>query len=307
MSQRTPTVQEKGAGPASSGAGLRSWRRHSAYLGVLPFGILVLVFLVWPTYSVITGAFQNSDGSFTTKTVTTVFTNSAHMAAFKNSIEISTITALVGAILGSLFAWAVSTGKPDGTLRKITLSASGVLAQFGGVMLTFAFLATFGFNGFITTFLGKQFPHSFIAHPNWLYGIGGLCVVYTFFQIPLMFIVFLPAIDNLKPQWREASSGLGGTTAEYWRRIGLPVLAPSFLGSALLLFANSFSAYATAASLISQGSIITPLEISTALSSETGVANAATAKALGLGMVIVVALVMTMYSLMRRRVSKWEK
>jgi putative spermidine/putrescine transport system permease protein len=294
-------------GSAIRGAGHRSWRRHSAYLGALPFGVLVLVFLVWPTYSVVTGAFQDSKGSFTISTVKAVFTDPGHITAFKNSIEVSTITALVGAILGSLFAWAVSTGKSDGLLRRATLSASGVLAQFGGVMLTFAFLATFGFNGFVTSFLTKEFPHSLFAHPDWLYGIVGLCVVYTFFQIPLMFLVFLPAIDNLKPQWREASSGLGGSTAEYWRRIGLPVLAPSFLGAALLLFANSFSAYATAASLISQGSIITPLEISTALSSETGAANAATAKALGFGMVIVVAVVMTLYTLMRRRVSKWEQ
>jgi putative spermidine/putrescine transport system permease protein len=307
LSQLTQEQQEQGAGSALRGAGLRSWRRHSAYLGVLPFGILVLVFLVWPTYSVVTGAFQNSGGSFTISTVKTVFTSPSHITAFKNTIELSAITALVGALLGSLMAWAVSSGKPDSFMRRITLSASGVLAQFGGVMLTFAFLATFGFNGFVTTLLTKEFPHSIFAHPGWLYGIGGLCVVYTFFQIPLMFLVFLPAIDNLKPQWREASSGLGGSTSEYWRRIGIPVLVPSFLGAALLLFANSFSAYATAASLISQGSIITPLEISTALSSETGVANAATAKALGLGMVIVVGIVMTLYTLMRRRVSKWEQ
>jgi len=307
LSQVTSSVQEKGTGSALRGAGPLRWRRHSAYLGVLPFGILVLVFLVWPTYSVVTGAFQNSHGSFELHTVKAVFTDPGHITAFKNSIEISAITALVGAILGSLFAWAVATGKPDGLLRRTTLSASGVLAQFGGVMLTFAFLATFGFNGFVTTFLASQFPNSFLAHPDWLYGFLGLCVVYTFFQIPLMFLVFLPAIDNLKPQWREASSNLGGTTLEYWRRIGIPVLIPSFLGSALLLFANSFSAYATAASLISQGSIITPLEISTAMSSETGVANASTAKALGLGMVIVVGVVMTLYTLMRRRVSKWEQ
>ena len=122
-----------------------------------------------------------------------------------------------------------------------------------------------------------------------------------------MFIVFLPTVDNLKPQWREASDGLGGSTFEYWRRIGIPVLTPSFLGSFLLLFANSFSAYATAASLISQGSIITPLEISTALSSETGSSNPALAKALSLGMVIVVVIVMTLYTLLRKRVSKWEQ
>ena len=80
-------------------------------------------------------------------------------------------------------------------------------------------------------------------------------LVYTYFQIPLMVIVFLPALDGIRPQWREATESLGGTTWQYWRRVAGPLLAPAFLGSTLLLFANAFSAYATAAALVSQGSV----------------------------------------------------
>ena len=35
---------------------------------------------------------------------------------------------------------------------------------------------------------------------GWLFGIPGLIVVYTYFQIPLMVIVFLPALDGVRPQ-----------------------------------------------------------------------------------------------------------
>lgn len=122
-----------------------------------------------------------------------------------------------------------------------------------------------------------------------------------------MFIVFLPAVENLKPQWREASEGLGGSSKDYWFRIGFPVLFPSFLGGVLLLFVNSFSAYATAAALISQGTIIAPLSIGNALSSETGGASAPLAKTLSLYMVVVVLIVMALYTLLRKRVSKWEQ
>jgi putative spermidine/putrescine transport system permease protein len=187
------------------------------------------------------------------------------------------------------------------------LAAGGVLAQFGGVMLAFAFFATFGFNGFVTALALKVSETNFLASPEWLYGLFGLGVVYTFFQIPLMFIVFLPAVENLKPQWREASESLGGSAKDYWFRIGFPVLFPSFLGGLLLLFVNSFSAYATAAALISQGTIITPLDIGGALSSETGGASAPLAKTLSLYMVLVVVIVMALYSLLRKRVSKWEQ
>ena len=304
MSQLT---QETITGSAARGSGYRAWRRVTPYFGVLPFLTLATLFLLWPTISVMTGAFQDAKGHFTFQSVHDVWTSSTHLAIFKNTLLLSGETALIGALLGGLLSYAVATGKPDGILRRIWVSATGVLAQFGGVMLAFGFVATFGFNGFITTFVKSFAPHSFFANPSWLYGITGLAFVYCFFQIPLMFIVFLPAIDNLRANWREASDSLGGSTWEYWRRVGIPVLTPSFLGSALLLFANAFSAYATAASLVSQGSIITPLEISGSLSSETGLANAATAKALSFGMVAVVVVVMALYTLLRRKVSKWEK
>ena len=82
----------------------------------------------------------------------------------------------------------------------------------------------------------------------------GLTVVYTYFQIPLMVIVFLPALDGLRQEWYDASASLGGSSWSFWRHVGGPILAPSFLGAVLLLFANAFSAYATAAALVSQGS-----------------------------------------------------
>jgi putative spermidine/putrescine transport system permease protein len=290
-----------------TGAGSRFWRNKRDYLGVLPFLFLSGLFLIWPTINVVYGAFFSDEGKFSLDYVTNTIKDDAFKIPFIHSIQISLWSAVVGGLLGALFAWAISTGKPDGMARKFVLAAGGVLAQFGGVMLAFAFFATFGFNGIITSLALKYSETNFLASPTWLYGLFGLGVVYTFFQIPLMFIVFLPAVEYLKPQWREASEGLGGSSKDYWFRIGLPVLFPSFLGGLLLLFVNAFSAYATAAALISQGTIIAPLSIGNALSSETGGASAPLAKTLSLYMVLVVVLVMALYTLLRKRVSKWEQ
>ena len=300
-------VQNIETGSASSRAGSRYWRRKSAYLGVLPFFLFTAVFLFYPTINVALGAFQDQKGNFSTKILVGLLQSSTSRHAFSNSLEISFKTAIAGSILGGLFAWALATGKPGGIFYRLSVALSSVLAQFGGVMLTFAFLATFGFNGVISSLAIKFAPNSFLAGSSWLYELNGLIVVYTFFQIPLMVLVFLPTIQNLKPHWREASDSLGGSTFEYWRRVGIPVLTPSFVGAALLLFVNAFSAYATAATLINLSSFLTPLEIATALTSETGGANPAEAKALALYMVIVVIIVMFLYSMLRRRVSKWEQ
>ena len=136
--------------------------------------------------------------------------------------------------------------------KRFVTSLCGVLAQFGGVTLAFAFIASFGMTGLITVWLNAVGVDTGTGF--WLYEWNkGLVLVYMYFQIPLMVIVFLPALEGLRPQWREATETLGGTTWTYWRRVAGPILLPSFLGAMLLLFANAFSAYATAAALITQG------------------------------------------------------
>jgi putative spermidine/putrescine transport system permease protein len=277
------------------------------YSGVVPFLLLAGVFLFWPTINVVYGAFFSDEGKFSLDYIQNTLKDEGFFRPFIHSLQVSFWSAIVGGLIGALFAWAIANGKPDGIGRRITLAASGVLSQFGGVMLAFAFFATFGFNGFVTLLAQKFSETNFLASPEWLYELFGLGVVYTFFQIPLMFIVFLPAVENLKPQWREASEGLGGSSKDYWFHIGFPILLPSFLGGLLLLFVNAFSAYATAAALITQGTIITPLSIGSALSSETGGASAPLAKTLSLYMILVVVIVMALYALLRRRVSKWEQ
>ncbi len=280
------------------------WHRVSTLVGVIPFFVFVGIFLLIPTIVVVVGAFASDDNRPTLSNISALF-DSHIVTAFVNSIMLSVVTALVGAILGALLAYALVTGKPGGVLRRAVTSACGVLAQFGGVTLAFAFVATIGYSGFVTLFLRDRLNIDIFADSIWLYDLSGLMLVYTYFQIPLMVIVFLPALDGIRPQWREATESLGGSTWHYWSRVAFPLLAPAFLGSTLLLFANSLSAYATAAALVSQGSPIVPLQIRTALTSEVVLGQANVGKAMALGMVVVVALVMWLYALLQKRTSKW--
>ena len=125
------------------------------------------------------------------------------------------------------------------------------------------------------------------------------------FNSYIFLLVFLPAVDGIKPQWREATESLGGNSWHYWRHIAGPLLFPAFLGGTLLLFANSFSAFATANALINQGGIILPQQISNYVSSETGGSDAGVAQALAVLMIVIVTLVTAIYSLLQRRTSRW--
>ncbi|HEY8652476.1 MAG TPA: ABC transporter permease [Dermatophilaceae bacterium] len=274
-----------------------------ALLGVLPFFAYTTIFLGIPTLIVVVGAFLDGNGHPTLGNLSAL-AQPQIVSAFVHSIVLSAVTAVLGAAFGALLAYAVSTAREGGLLRRLVTSLCGVLAQFGGVTLAFAFLATVGFEGFVTHWLQKYGID--LAGSTWLFEpYKGLVLVYTYFQIPLMLIVFLPAVEGLRPQWREATESLGGSTWNYWRRVAGPILAPSFIGAMLLLFTNAFSAYATAAALISQGAPLISLQIGNTLSSEVILGQENVGKAMALGMVAIVAVVMTIYVVLQRRTTKW--
>jgi putative spermidine/putrescine transport system permease protein len=229
------------------------------------------------------------------------------LATFASSFWVSALTAVVGAVVGALVCYAMLGTRAEGALRTFVDSAASVLAQFGGVMLAFAFIAAIGVQGLLTVWLRDAFGIDIYSGGVWLYQVPGLIPVYLYFQVPLMVITFMPALEGLKPQWAEANATLGGTRRTYWLRIAIPVLAPSFLGSLLLLFANAFSSYATAAALISQGSQIVPLQIRSALVSETVLGRENMAGALALGMIVVMVVVMWGYSVLQTRTSRWQR
>ena len=280
-------------------------RRMKPMLGVAPFLLYTALFLLVPTVIVIIGAFQGDGGSFTLANFRELFSQSVILQALVRSIVLSVVSALIGAVVGAVVAYFLSTAAPGGLLRKLITSASSVLAQFSGVMLAFAFLFSFtGRTGLVSRTLNSWFG---IPEPdvNYFASLAGLIIVYAYFQIPLMVIIFLPAVDGIRPQWREATESLGGSTWVFWRRVAGPLLTPSFLGALLLLFANAFSAFATAAALVGLGSPLITLQISNALTSETGNGAPNLAKAEALIMVLIVAIVMAGYYWIQKRSSRW--
>ena len=281
-------TEHAGARPVRAGRRLRP----PAWLGTLPFLAYVGIFLLLPTGIVLVNAFRTPAGGLNLSSLKLLF-SSAVRSYFVGSFELCLISSAAGAIFGAILAYAIASGNPDGAVRRFYLAGSGVLAQFGGVTLAFAFLVLIG-------------PVGLLMHASWFYTFPwGISVIYAYFQIPLMVLVFMPAIDGLKIQWREASESLGASAWQYWRHVGGPLLLPAFLGGTLLLFANALSAFATIQAWEDQIAYIVPQQISTSMSSEVGLSNVNVADLLALGMVIMVAIVMTGYALLQRRAARW--
>jgi putative spermidine/putrescine transport system permease protein len=228
------------------------------------------------------------------------------LQAYRTSISISAVTAILGGLLGLLMAYAaVSRGMPRWVRTGLT-TFSGVAANFAGVPLAFAFIATLGTTGVVTRFLRDALGIDLYGAGFSLYTFTGLVIVYLYFQVPLMVLVITPALDGLRREWREAALNLGAGPAQYWRYVALPVLLPSILGATVLLFGNAFGAYATAYALTSgQIPLVTVLIGQVRLGNV--IADPHLGDALALGMVVVLVATTTVYALLQRWAARWQR
>ncbi len=271
------------------------------YLFIVLFIAFAVVFMVAPT-AMLAAQSVSGDNGLTLKYLAELG-DFHYVVAFRNSIMLSGVSALVGVVAGGLIAYTVLLpGAPRGLQSAVT-SFSAVAANFGGVPLAFGFVATLGSLGLLTQAL-RSIGIDIYAMGFRLYTITGLTIVYSYFQIPLMVIIITPALQGLKPAWREASENLGASSGQYWRMIGLPVLLPSLFSSFILLFGSSFSAYATAYALTSGNLPLLTTEIGNVLSGDV-MSSPQTGAALSVGMIVVMVAVLGLSAVLSRRASRW--
>lgn len=284
-------------------ASLRS-RLPVNWLGLLPFAAFAVLFLILPTMKIVLGAFQRPDGSFTFANVANLNTPSI-IAAYWISIRISVASALLGCAVGFAMSAAMVLGGLPRWIRGPLLTFSGVASNFAGVPLAFAFIATLGRIGLVTTLL-KGIGIDLYQQGFSLYSFAGLSLTYMYFQFPLMILIIAPAIEGLKREWREAAENLGATSGEYWRYVAFPVLLPSLLGAMILLFANAFGAYATAFALTGGTINLVTILIGTQMRGDV-LRDPGLGYALAVGMVAIMAVSITAYTLLQRRSERWLK
>jgi putative spermidine/putrescine transport system permease protein len=296
------SVSDPGARPRRGRA--PELRRAWTLAGIVPFAVYVLLGLGLPAAAIAVGAFQNPDtGQFTLSNID-IATHGIYLHGFLITAELSVITSVVPGVLGLLIGYAIFTARRGAVLRRVAITASGVFANFGGVPLAFLLIATLGTTGIATHWLTAIGFNPYEKGFN-LYDLGGVALVYLYFQIPLMVLIILPAFEGLRPAWREAAQNMGAGTWQYWRYIGGPVLMPSFLGCLLLLFGSAFSAYATAEALTSGTIPLTAIQIGSFLNGNVLAGQQNVGKALGLGMVLIIAVLMVFYALLQRRAARW--
>ena len=285
--------------------GGRRLRVSADWLGVAPFFLFALMFLIAPTAYLIVGAFQNDQGELTLENIVAL-TQPSILAAYWISIRISLASAILGAFVGIAISIAIVRGGLPSWVRSATMTFSGVASNFAGVPLAFAFLATLGRLGLVTVLLrgiGVDIYNDFGFN---ILSFWGLTLTYLFFQIPLMVVIITPAIDGLKKEWGEAAATLGASQFQYWRMVAIPVLWPSFLGTVVLLFANAFGAIATAYALTGSSLNIVPILLYAQIRGDV-LHNPHLGYALAFGMIFITGVANILYIWFRTRSERWLK
>ena len=276
------------------------------WLGLLPFMIFVTLFLILPTVHIVVGAFQDRTGAFTLQNIRDLNTGTIP-SSYWISVKISAASAALGCLIGFAMAAAVTFGAVPRWIKSPLTTFSGVASNFAGVPLAFAFLATFGPVGLITVFLRNNFGIVLARDLGFnILSFWGLTITYLFFQIPLMILIIIPALEGLRKDWREAAEVLGATAVQYWRMIALPILFPSLLGTFALLFANAFGAVATAIALTGSSLNIVPIQLFAQIRGDV-LGNPNLGYAMAFGMIVVTAIANVVYIWLRIRAERWLK
>ena len=299
---KSPQTDSRLVNSTVEGAG-RPPRLHiGSWLGVLPFFVFSGLFLIAPLLVLAYRSLEANEGGLTLDNYRQLATETV-LSSYGMSIQISLTTSILGGLVGFLIAWAVAIGGLPRPFRSIISTFSGVASNFAGVPLAVAFVYTLGRVGVVTSLielLGIDLYRSGFS----LYSFLGLTLVYLYFQIPLMVLVILPAIDGLKREWREAAENLGATPVQYWRHVAFPVLMPSILGTMILLFCNSFGAHATAYALTGGLFNLATLLIGQQISGDV-LHNPGLGHAVAMGMVFIMGLLISIYSILQRRSERW--
>ena len=282
---------------------VRSSGRGTGVLPLLPFFIFTGFFLIWPVIAVTLRSLHGNKNEWTLANYRPILKAGPYFHAFVVSLKLSIMTAVIGSILGAFFAYVI-VKYARGKFGAVIDSISAVFANSGGVPLAFMFIAAFGTEGVVTVVLKKLGWDIYAGHFT-IFSFTGVVLVYSFFQIPLMVLVFKPAIAGLRSEWEEASTNLGASQLTYWRRVAIPILTPSFIGAFFLLFAGGFSAYATARALTVGTVPLVPIIIGTLVDGNVVSDQANLGDALAVGMIVVATVAMVGYIWAQRQAAKW--
>ncbi len=277
------------------------FRPISAF-GTLAVSLLcafVLAVVIVPAGTLLWSSVMGS-GSFSLGTYVDIFRGRGYRKAVMSSVMLAATTASIGTAVGGLLAWTIHRRVGE-RFRSALLSLATVATNAGGLSLVFGMILLLGSQGVITLIVKALIGFA----PYELVSFWGLVLVYLYFLIPLCILTFLPSLEAIRSELREAAAVHGARPMQFWLHVGGPILLPPLVASFVLLFVNSFGSFTTPWALIGGGSGMTLITLQVGfLFGEAGY-NPQAADALASIIIIIAAACVVTYHLLMRRVAQW--
>ena len=200
--------------------------------------LLYALFLLYPLSLLLKMAF--SDGvHFTLENFAKFFSRKYYSITLLNSFKVSIAATIASVVVGVVLGYFMSVFKVRGAkLLRMCIVMATMSAPFVGA---YAWIMMLGRNGVITNFLSGLFG---ITMPD-IYGFNGIMLVFVTQLFPLVFLYVQGAMSKMDASLMEASENLGCTGFKRFFTVVLPLISPTVLAGALLVFVRAMSDFGT--------------------------------------------------------------
>lgn len=225
--------------------------------------LALLLFLVYPLFSLLISSVRSPEtGAFSLDNFIKVFSKKRYLRAIGNSLSISSIVTVLAILIGTPMAYMHSMYKIRGAR---VLEALVVISMLSPPFIgAYAWVQLLGRSGLIT----KLFASIGISTPT-IYGKGGIIFVLTLKLYPFIFIYINGALKKMDVSLIESAESLGCGQLRKMYLVVLPMVLPTLLAAALLVFMNAMADFGTPM-LIGEGLYVLPTLVYNEYISEMG-------------------------------------
>lgn len=197
--------------------------------------MFVLVTILYPVSTVVIRSITDSNGNITLGNFTKFFTIPYYRNVLFNSLKVSFITTALSVVIGVSLAYLLNRYEfKTKRFLNIAIILSLMSPPFIGA---YAWIMLFGRAGFITAFLERVFH---INMPT-IYGELGIIGVFTFKMYPYVYLFTSGALSGIDASLEEAAESLGSSRLKRLMNITIPVVCPSILAGAVMVFMSCIS------------------------------------------------------------------
>lgn len=215
---------------------------------------LFLFFLIWPMARLIINGFRDAEtGGFSLENFRTFFGKKYYTNAIWNSLSVAVCVTAAAVVIGTLLAYLLTTFEIKGKgVVQILIILSMMSPSFIGA---YSWIILLGRSGVVTTALANVG----ITIPS-IYGFGGIVLVLVMKFYSMIYLYVSGAMKKIDVSLVEASQSLGCHPSANLVKMYVPLVLPTLLSAALMVFMTSISDFGTAM-LIGEGYRVLPVLI----------------------------------------------